>query len=191
MVKNSKRSKSTTRQLNRTPDNLRQFKQRSEKSKIRKRRNSPKANKFTSDDRFETALKYLREGRSQKRAAEIGMISVKRFRQFLRSNKLAKFKYGHWQITDRRIREITVISEGYAHLIKVRGFSPASLAMRHRAAVQQFLDTNDASPLASFEGREVTNVAKQTYPLETRPNVLLRMANAGSDADMKIYRLID
>jgi hypothetical protein len=157
----------------------------------RSKRRSSKLARSDSDQRLETALKYLREGRSQKRAAEIGMVSVKRFRQFLRSNKLAKFKSGHWRITDRRIREIAIISEGQALLIKVRGFSPASLAMRHRAAVNHFLDSNDASLLTPFEGDTIKDVAKQKHVLETRPNVLLRLANAGGDAEMKIYRLLD
>jgi hypothetical protein len=157
----------------------------------RKKRASTKSRQIPSDDRFEAALKYLREGRSQKRSAEIGMISVKRFRDFIRSNKLAKFQGGRWRITDRRIREITVISEGKPLLVKVRGFSPASLAMRHRASVHQFLDSNDASLLTSFEGAVIRDVAKRKHVLETRPNVLLRMANTGNDAEIKIYRLID
>lgn len=144
-----------------------------------------------SDPKLDLAFRYLREGRTQKFAAETTGISVGRFRRYVRRNKLAKFEAGRWKITDRRIREIAVISDGGSQVIKVRGFGPASLAMRHRAAVQQFLDTNDASLLEPFEGQEVTNIAKQKYSLETRPNVLLRMANAGSDADMKIYRLVD
>jgi hypothetical protein len=191
MAKNSKKSNSKNEPRNDRGSFSNKSKQQRSKSKIRKKRISAKVTKFPSDDRFETALKYLREGRSQKRAAEIGMVSVKRFRSFLRSNKLAKFKGGHWRITDRRIREITVISEGQALLVKVRGFSPASLAMRHRAAVNHFLDSNDTSLLTPFEGATIRDVTKQKHVLETRPNVLLRLANAGGDAEMKIYRLID
>jgi hypothetical protein len=191
MAKKSKRKTSKRKTRNNDGVSSSNLKQSRSKSKLRKKRILKKANQYPSDDRFETALKYLREGRSQKRAAEIGMVSVKRFRQFLRSNKLAKFKSGHWQITDRRIREISIISEGQEIAIKVRGFSPASLAMRHRAAVNHFLDGNDASLLTPFEGAAIKDVTKQKYVLETRPNVLLRLANAGSDAEMKIYRLID
>lgn len=192
MAQNSKKSTSGNKPRKNRGSSSKKLKGRKAKStKPLQRRGSLSANKLPSDDRFETALKYLREGRSQKRSAEIGMISVKRFRHFLRSNKLAKFRNGHWQITDRRIREITVISEGQARLIKVRGFSPASLAMRHRAAVNQFLDSNDATLLTPFEGATIRDVNKQQYLLETRPNVLLRLANSGGDAEMKIYRLID
>jgi hypothetical protein len=166
-------------------------KRNSRRSNSTKKRRSTKLRRIPSDDRFETAYKFLREGRSQRKSAEIAGISVKRFSNFLRSNKLAKFKSGHWKITDRRIREIAIISEGQALLIKVRGFSHASLAMRHRAAVNHFLDSNDASLLTPFERAAIKDVTKQKHVLETRPNVLLRLANAGGDAEMKIYRLID
>ena len=180
-------------------NNQRNFKRRvSPKRKRSSRRldsttqkRSTKLRKIPSDDRLETAYKFLREGRSKKRSAEIAGISVKRFSKFLRGNKLAQFKSGRWRITDRRVREITIISEGQALLVKVRGFGPASLAMRHRAAVNQFLDSNDASLLTPFEEAAIKDVTKQTHGLETRPNVLLRLANAGGDAEMKIYRLID
>lgn len=163
----------------------------SKRSISTKRKRSRKPARIATDDRFEIAYGFLREGRSQRRSAQIAGISVNRFRRFLRSNRLAKFKNGHWLITDRRQREITVISQGREYLIKVRGFRPASLAMRHRAAFQSFLNSNDAALLKPFEGLAVTDTAKQKHVLETRPNVLLRLANAGSDADMKIYRLID
>jgi hypothetical protein len=161
----------------------------------RKRPRSKRAfrpsSRIKPDERFEIAYGVLRKGNSQKRAAEIAGISVKRFRAFIRSNKLAKYRDGHWRITDRRQREIAIISEGQQRIIKVRGFNTASLAMRHRAAVQQFLDSNDASLLMPFERVEIKDISKEKHSLETRPNVLLRLANAGSDAEMKIYRLID
>lgn len=192
MAKNSKTPKSNNKTRNNRNRAFSNKPTRSRtKPKLRRKPNSSKVSQTPTDDRFETALKYLREGRSQKRAAEIGMVSVKRFRNFLRSNKLAKYKDGQWRITDRRIREITVISEGKASLVKVRGFSPASLAMRHRAAVQHFLDSNDAALLSPFEGATIKDITKHVHVLETRPNVLLRLANAGGDAEMKIYRLID
>lgn len=151
----------------------------------------PNKPRIQSDERLETALRYLREGRSQKRAAEIGMVSVARFRRFLHRNKLAKFKNRRWRITDRRKRQVAGVFRTGEEVIEVSGFSPASLIMRHRATVQHFLDSNDVAVLTPFEGLTVTDTSKQKHVLETRPNVLLRLANAGSDAEMKIYRLID
>lgn len=157
---------------------------------IRRKRRS-KAKALPSDDRLKTAFRLLSNGQTQKRSAEITGISVKRFSRFLRNNKLAKFKNGRWRITDRRIREVTVITNGERKLIKLRGFVSSSLAMQHFAAVNTFTYSNDIAVLAPFKGQTVTDINKQKYILETRPNVLLRLVNAGSDADMKIYRLID
>jgi len=58
----------------------------------------------------------------------------------------------HYRLTDRRLREVPVISDASEKLIKVRGFSPASLVMRHRAAVTAFVDGPDLALLAPFEG---------------------------------------
>jgi hypothetical protein len=166
------------------------IKPNSKKAASTKSKRSKRAARIPSNDRFEIAYGFLREGRSQKRSAEIAGISVKQFSRFLRSNKLARYKNGRWRITDRRQREIVIISEGQESQIKVRGFTAASLAMRHRGAVKRFLDSNEASLLSPFEGVLITDISRQKHLLETRPNVLLRLANAGSDADMKIYRLI-
>lgn len=177
-----------------SPRSRLQRRKRGHKSKpaaLAARKRNAKRVKIPSNDRFEIAFGFLREGRSQRRSAQIAGISVNRFSRFLRSNKLANFKNGRWLITDRREREVAVISEGREYIVKVRGFRAASLTMRHRAAVHSFLESNDAALLKPFEGLAVTDTAKQKHTLETRPNVLLRLANAGGDADMKIYRLID
>lgn len=165
---------------------------RGSKRSISPKRSRPRRPaRIPTDDRFEIAYTLLREGRSRRRAAQIAGISDNRFGRFLRGNKLANYRNGRWRITDRRVREITIISEGSEYLIKVRGFRPASLAMRHRAAFRSFLESNDAGLLKPFDGLAVTDTSKRRHLLEARPNVLLRLANAGSDADMKIYRLVD
>jgi hypothetical protein len=106
---------------------------------------------------------------------------------------LAKWdrKTRRWRITDRARREVGIISNGSAKAIIVRGFAKAQLAKSYSAAVKRFLETNDVAVLAPFQGQLITDINKQNHPLETRPNVLLRLANAGGDAEMKIYRLID
>jgi hypothetical protein len=157
----------------------------------RKRGKVSKALKLPSGDAFENAFKLLREGFSQKRSAAIAGVSTKRFRHFLRGHKLARFRKGRWHVTDRRTREIRIVSEGRSLTISVRGFARASLGMRHRAALRRFLDSNDIAELAPFKGQAISDVRKRVHILETRPNVLLRLANTGGDADMKIYRLID
>jgi hypothetical protein len=164
---------------------------RAAKKSIGSKRNRPvRVQTIPLDDRLELAFGLLREGSSQRRAAQTAGISPGRLGLFVRNNKLAKFRNGRWYITDRRVRELIVLTEGEQRLISVRGFRTASLAMRHRAAVHQFLETNDAALLGPFKNVSVADTSKQKHLLETRPNVLYRLANAGNDADMKIYRLI-
>jgi hypothetical protein len=131
--------------------------------------------------------------KSVKIAARNNGISESRLRRLIRNYKLAKWnrKTRKWRITDRARREVGIVSNGSAKAIVVRGFSKAQLAMAHHAAVKRFLETNDVAVLAPFEGQSITDVGKRSYLLETRPNVLLRLANTGGDADMMIYRLID
>ena len=164
-----------------------QPKRRSKKSS--KRTSRPRH--IPSGDAFEIAFKLLREGRTQKRAAELAGISTGRFRRFLRGHKLARFRNGRWRVTDRRSRQIRIISNGKSQAITVRGFARASIGMRHLAAVWRFLDSNNVAELAPFERQSIADIDKKEHLLETRPNVLLRLANTGSDAEMKIYRLLD
>jgi hypothetical protein len=132
----------------------------------------------------------MRNGHTQKASAKTVGVSTKRLRAFLRDHKLARQNGGKWIFTDRRVREVPIISTNGESLVRVRGFSASSLIMQHRFAVQTFLETNDVTLLTPFSGISVKATDKITHFLETRPNVLYRLANAGSDADMKIYRLI-
>jgi hypothetical protein len=120
-------------------------------------------------------------------------VSESQLRRLIKKYNLARWdrKTRRWRITDRARREVGIISDGSAKAIIVRGFAKAQLAKAYSAAVKRFLETSDVAGLAPYEGQSITDVSKQSYVLETRPNVLFRLANAGSDADMKIYRLID
>ncbi len=131
--------------------------------------------------------------RSVKSSARSTGVSEGRLRRLIRNFKLARWDKTKrkWKITDRVTREVGIATNGKSRGIVVRGFPRAQLAKAYTAAVKRFLETNDASVLAPFEGRAISDIRKNVYVLETRPNVLLRLANTGSDAEMKIYRLID
>jgi hypothetical protein len=149
-----------------------------------------RAKETKSDPKLEAALRELRATNNQTKAAKAAGVSTERFRRFLRDNKLATRKGRHWRITDNRERQVVVISEGRQLPITVGGFKRASLVMSHRAAVRAFLDTNEASHLKPFEGDAVTDTAGHVHPLETRPNVLYRLAAAGNEGFEQIYRLV-
>jgi hypothetical protein len=131
--------------------------------------------------------------RSVRGAARSTGVSESQLRRLIRNYRLAKWDRSKrkWKITDRVTREVGIASNGRAKAIVVRGFLRAQLAKGYTAAVKYFLDTNDVAALAPYEGQSITDIDKKEHILETRPNVLLRLANTGGDAEMKIYRLID
>jgi hypothetical protein len=120
-------------------------------------------------------------------------VSESQLRRLIRNYRLAKWDRSKrkWKITDRVTREVGIASNGRAKAIVVRGFVRAQLAKRYTVAVKYFLNTNDVAFLTPYVGLSITDTSDNKYVLETRPNVLLRLANTGGDADMKIYRLID
>ena len=62
--------------------------------------------------------------------------------------------------------------------------------MQHRAAVKDFLEFNEISHLEPFVGVSIRDISGKHHLLETRPNVLYRLANAGGEAFETIYRLV-
>lgn len=142
------------------------------------------------DERLEQALRALRATGNQEQAAKSAHVSPERFRRFIRDNKLAEREGRRWRLTDNRVRELVMITDGRRKRVRVAGFELASLIGQHNAAVKAFLDTNDISKLEPFAGLSVTDVSKRAHPLETRPNILYRLAAAGSEAYEQIYRFL-
>lgn len=142
-----------------------------------------------SDERLEAALKLLRQSGNQGRAAKDAGVSPERFRRFLRDQALAERRGREWHISDSRPRRMTVITEGDAREITLRDFDQASLNGRHLAVVRAFRDTNDIDLLRPFDGLSVIDIKGKAHPLETDPNALYRLANAGSEVFHEVYRL--
>ncbi|WP_439575952.1 hypothetical protein [Phreatobacter sp.] len=140
-------------------------------------------------DRLEEALRILRaKGNAQKAAAE-AKVSAERFRRFLRDEAIAARQARSWVISDQRPRNVQALTSNGVVQLEVRGFEAASLVYRHRQAVKQFLETNDASLLAPFAGASVGDVMGRTHLLETRPNALYRLAAMGGDGFEHVYRI--
>ena len=138
---------------------------------------------------YEKALKALRVLKNQRIAAESNGLSPRQFRKFLREKRLAIFRKGKWQFTDRRIREIVAITTEGERKFKARGFNASSWAMSHRAAVKKFLSDPDPTLLKPFEGKSIKDILGREHHLETRPNVLHRLLAAGTESYEEIYRL--
>lgn len=145
----------------------------------------------SADPRLEHALKSLRQVGSQSAAARSAGISVERFRRFLGENKLAHREGRTWKLTDNRIREVRLISDGRSHQVSVAGFEGASIVGRYNEAVRAFLETNDISRLDPFVGISIRDAKGKRHQLETRPNTLYRLAASGTEGFEQVYRLVN
>jgi hypothetical protein len=143
-----------------------------------------------SDDRLEAALKALRRTGTQALAAKEAGVSPERLRRFLRENTLAERRGRTWRITDRRLRQMRVLTDGQSKMLTIGGFDQASVIGSHLAAVRRFIETNDIAELEPFQGRSVKDASGKSHPLETDPNSLYRLAAAGSEGFEQVYRLI-
>ncbi len=83
-----------------------------------------------------------------------------------------------------------VFTGGELRELRLRDFEQASLNGRHRAAIAEFLRTNDRDLLRPFDGVAVIDAKGRAHPLETDPNVLLRIASTDDGVFHEIYRLV-
>ena len=139
--------------------------------------------------RLEAALREYRRTKNQVLAAKSAGVSPERFRRFLRETVEVAGRGKSLKISDKRSRHMIVISNGQAEERELRDFDNASLNGRHLAAVREFLASNDDTLLNPFVGKSVEDVHGQSYPLETDPNALYRLAAAGSEVFHNVYRL--
>ena len=138
---------------------------------------------------FQDAIKVLRQAGSLTQAAKLAQVAPERLRRFLQENKLIVRNGRKWTVTDNLKWHVTVISDGDYHEVTLSSFEQASLNGKHQAAVNAFKISNDIELMLPFAGQSVTDANGKTYLLETNPNILHRLLNAGSEVFHEIYRL--
>lgn len=138
---------------------------------------------------FQDAIREIRRSGNLTQAAKLARIAPERLRRFLRENDLITRNGRKWTVTDNLKWHVTVISDGDYHEVTLSSFEQASLNGKHQAAVNAFKISNDIELLLPFAGQSVTDANGKTYPLETSPNILHRLLNAGSEVFHEIYRL--
>jgi hypothetical protein len=143
---------------------------------------SIRAGKF--DARLAEAVRSFSKSPSIAKAAKQAGVSPERLRSFIRRNKLAERKGSRWRPINREAR---VVTQGRERWIKV-GFENASLVGSHNEAIKRFLRTNETNALTPFDGQVAVDLRGRQYPLETRPNVLYRLAARGSEGFEQVYR---
>jgi hypothetical protein len=142
------------------------------------------------DDRLQIALRALRKEKSFGEAARAARISPERLRKQAIERGLIEKSGRRWRTRADLPRRILIFSKGQSLAITVGDLSAASLAGRYMSAVGRFLDTNDRSALTPFVGRSVVDLSGKEHPLETRPNVLYRLASAAEHTFEQVYRIV-
>ena len=142
------------------------------------------------DDRLQLALKVLRQERSLSAAAREAKISPERLRHYATEKNVIERQGRRWIVRYELPRRMLLFSDGRPVLVVVGDFASASKVGQFMSAVSAFLRTNNPAGLRDFEGVSVTDLSGQTFPFETRPNALYRLASAHDQSFEHIYRIV-
>lgn len=144
-------------------------------------------NKPIAKEQFQQAAQYLHHQSSLTKAAKKVGISPERLRREIKQRTLFLREGSKW--TFAGAYEMKVLTDGEERLTHLATQSDASLNGRHLNAAKQFVRSNDIDLLAPFVGQSVTDRSGNSYPLETDPNALHRIAATGEQFH-EIYRLV-
>ena len=142
------------------------------------------------DDRLQLALKVLRQEKSLSAAAKAAKIAPERLRHLATERDIIERRGRRWAVRHQLPRRMLLFSDDRAVQVVVGDFASASKVGRFMSAVSHFLRTNNPAGLRDFEGASVTDVSGRTYPFETRPNALYRLASAHDQSFEHIYRIV-
>jgi hypothetical protein len=140
---------------------------------------------------LEQGVAALRRTKSLSAAAKQAKVAPERLRRYLKDLDFVEKQRGRWVVgTDPRLRTVLIYSEGKKQKIVVQGYEPAARTGSYWNAVGEFLRTNDPSHLAPFVGVQIDDAGGRAHTLETRPNVLYRLASEGMNSFEQVYRIV-
>jgi hypothetical protein len=140
---------------------------------------------------LEGVVKAIRVGEPLGRAARRARVAPERARAYLARAGVAEKRGGRWRVLqDIRRREVEFFSRGRLVRTTLPDYESAATVGRYLAAVRQFFEGNDPSVLEPFEGASVTDVRGRRYMLETDPDALYRLAEAGVEPFEQVYRIV-
>jgi hypothetical protein len=146
----------------------------------------PEPRRIDRDDPRERALKLMRGGASQARAARTTGVSAEQLRRYRLQQTSSQRERGRWIIFDSRPQPFRVISSGKVQSVVLPNDEGSEIA-RYWNVVDKFLATNDADHLDPYIGEGVYDVNGRLWILETRPNVLRRLDSIGELNFIEIY----
>lgn len=141
--------------------------------------------------RLEVGLRHMLRGESLHNAAAAAHVAPERLRNYFAQSGFARKERGRWVFDrDLIVRRMQIYTDGRVRVIQVRGSEPASLIGRYMNAVKRFLDSNDASNLEPFKNDVITDTRNRRHRLESRPNVLYRIADSNTTPFEQVYRIV-
>ncbi len=136
---------------------------------------------------LEQALRLMRDGVSQTKAAKQVGVSAETLRRYQRLNTQSERAGGRWVIKDLRQVEVLLATRGKLQTVKVTREAASDIG-KYWVAVNKFLRSNVKSHLDAFVGMGIRDLRGKLHPYETRPNVLRRLDSAGDFSFIDIYR---
>ena len=149
-----------------------------------------RAPKPIEDIRFQLGLKLLKQGRPLSAVAKEIHVSAERLRAFGKQKKAIQKRNRRWVVRRDLPRRVPLYTNGREIAIIVGDFNEASLVGKYMAHVRWFLQTNHPRHLKAFVGKSVKDIDGNTYPLETRPDVLYQLSQSGGASYEEIYRIV-
>jgi hypothetical protein len=149
-----------------------------------------RAQRKLEDAKLQMGLRFLRKEKNFTLAAREAHISPERLRTHALEKGIIEKKGRYWVIRHDLPRRVLIYTAGREKQITVGDFSEASLVGKYMSAIGWFLRTNDISHLRPYIHKAVSDIAGDSYPLETRPNILHRLAGAGVSSFEQIYRIV-
>lgn len=143
-----------------------------------------------TDQQLKISLKALRKGASITEAAKQARISAERFRNHAHTSGLIEKRSGRWSLRPNLTRRLLIFSEGQEKHIFVATDAMSSLVGQYMSAVGQFQESLELELLDQLMGLSVDDSQGESHPLETDPNVILRLINTGSEPFEQVYQLI-
>jgi len=143
-----------------------------------------------SDERFQIALQELKSGKSLAATARSIRVTPERLRNQAIASGAIEQRGRRWVIRQDLPRMVKIFSEGREIKIVVGDFKEASKVGQYMSAVAKFLRSNNKKHLKPFIGQSIADRDGKTYLLETRPNVLYRLARAETESFEQVYRIV-
>ena len=140
---------------------------------------------------LEAGLQGVKSGKTLTEAARSVHVSPERLRRYLAASGIAEQRGRRWIVAgpDARSRRLLLYSRGEPIIVAVN-LSEAEKIGSYMASVRAFLESNDPGYLDFFNGYSVTDISGKEHPLETHPNTLYRLADAGGENFEAIYKIV-